>query len=76
MADAIFPQASKRSPLFVLMAEDGRFATYDTSAGAYLTPNWALAYSWRTHEEAEARIEVFEREIGITLHVESTGGGA
>jgi hypothetical protein len=50
MADAIFPQASKRSPLFVLMAEDGRFATYDTGAGAYLTPNWALAYSWRTQE--------------------------
>lgn len=76
MADAIFPQARKRSPLFVLMAEDGRFATYDTGVGAYLTPNWALAYSWRTQEEAEARIETFERELGVVLHVESTGDGA
>jgi len=38
MADAIFPQARKRSQLFVLMAKDGRFATYDTGTGAYLTP--------------------------------------
>lgn len=76
MADAIFPQARKRSPLFVLMAEDGRFATYDTGVGAYLTPNWALAYSWRTQAEAEARIETFARELGVVLHVESTGGGS
>ena len=76
MADAIFPQARKRSPLFVLMAEDGRFATYDTGIAVYLTPNWALAYSWRTQEEAEARVEAFERELGVVLHVESTGGGS
>lgn len=76
MADAIFPQARKRSQLFVLMAKDGRFATYDTGTGAYLTPNWVLAYSWRTQEEAEARIEAFEHELGVVLHVEATGGGA
>lgn len=75
MADPIFPQAPKRSQLFVLMADDGRYATYDTGVGAYLTPNWALAYSWRTQEEAEARIDPFERELGVILHVEQTGGG-
>lgn len=76
MADASFQQARKRSPLFVLMSDDGRFATYDTGTGVYLTPNWALAYSWRTQEEAEARIEAFERELGVVFHVESTGDGA
>lgn len=76
MADAIFPQETRRSPLFVLMAEDGSFATYDTRTGPYLTPTPALAYSWRTHEEAESRIEDFERALGALLHVESTGDGA
>jgi len=76
MADAIFPQGTRRAPLFVLMAEDGSFATYDTRTGPYLTPTPALAYSWHTHEEAESRIEDFERALGALLHVESTGDGA
>ena len=38
MASGVFLSSGKRSPFFVPMAEDGRFATYDTRIDPYLTP--------------------------------------
>ena len=58
------------------MAEDGRFATYDTRIDPYLTPASALASSWRSVEAAEAQIDAFEQTLGVSFHVESAGSGA
>ena len=78
MASGVFLSFGKGSPFFVPMAEDGRFATYDTRTDPYLTPSpaSAVAYPWRSVEAAEAQIDAFEQTLGVSFHVESAGSGA
>lgn len=74
MAASIFPQGDERSPMFVLMAPDGRFATCDTRTGPQLTTSAALSYCWPTLEQAEAHRPLYESFLGVPLAVEAAGG--
>lgn len=55
---------------YVLVAVDGRMATFDTSTGPTLTGNRALSYVWLEKHEAETQRHAYEAALGVSLTVQ------
>ena len=54
---------------FVILAADGRFASYDMKSGPFLTDVFALSYTWETRGDAEKQRPLYEQAFGVPLTV-------
>lgn len=61
---------TSRPPRFILRADDGRMATYDTRTGPALTANRELSYVWTDEREAEGQRPAYEAALGVALAVQ------